>query len=229
MQPAEDRDTGRRNRARAEGRPQSDRGGPRRRGQALHHPGHRLHLRAEGGDDQGRGSTGLDRCDPSPSGPAPPPCSSTSERRQTPGIEGVVLRYGQFYGPGTYYATDGNIAGQVRRRRFPIVGRGEGMFSFVHIDDAASATVASLELGAPGVYNVVDDEPAPLREWLPVYAEALGARRPLRVPVFLARLAAPLRPPSRPSSAAPQTPRRSASWTGAALSKLASRVSSSVG
>jgi 2-alkyl-3-oxoalkanoate reductase len=112
------------------------------------------------------------------------------EATQTPGIEGVVLRYGQFYGPGTYYATDGNIAEQVRRRRFPVVGRGEAMFSFVHIDDAASATVASLERGAPGVYNVVDDEPAPLREWLPFYAEVLGARRPRRVPVFLARLAA---------------------------------------
>jgi nucleoside-diphosphate-sugar epimerase len=112
------------------------------------------------------------------------------EAMQTPGLEGVVLRYGQFYGPGTYYAADGNIADQVRRRRFPIVGPGEAMFSFIHIDDAASATVASLERGAPGVYNVVDDEPAPLREWLPVYAEAIGARRPRRVPTFLARLVA---------------------------------------
>jgi nucleoside-diphosphate-sugar epimerase len=112
------------------------------------------------------------------------------EATQTPGLEGVVLRYGQFYGPGTYYASDGNIAEQVRRRRFPIVGRGEGTFSFIHVDDAATATVASLDRGAPGVYNVVDDEPAPLREWLPVYAEALGARRPRRVPRFLARLVA---------------------------------------
>ncbi len=112
------------------------------------------------------------------------------EATQTPGLEGVVLRYGQFYGPGTYYASDGSVAEQVRRRRFPIVGRGEGMFSFIHIDDAASATVASLERGAPGIYNVVDDEPAPLREWLPIYAEALGARRPRRVPTLLARLVA---------------------------------------
>jgi 2-alkyl-3-oxoalkanoate reductase len=112
------------------------------------------------------------------------------EATHTSGLEGVVLRYGQFYGPGTYYASDGNIAEQVRRRRFPIVGRGEGMFSFIHIDDAASATVASLERGAPGIYNIVDDEPAPLREWLPVYVEALGARRPRRVPTFLARLVA---------------------------------------
>ena len=112
------------------------------------------------------------------------------EATHTPGLEGVVLRYGQFYGPGTYYASDGSIAEQVRRRRFPVVGRGEGMFSFIHIDDAALATVASLERGAPGIYNIVDDEPAPLREWLPLYAEALGARRPRRVPTFLARLVA---------------------------------------
>ena len=105
-------------------------------------------------------------------------------------LDGLVLRYGQFYGPGTYYAHDGNIAEQVRRRRFPIVGRGEAVFSFIHVEDAASATVAAAERGDPGVYNVVDDEPAPLREWLPVYAEALGAKRPFRVPVFLARLAA---------------------------------------
>jgi nucleoside-diphosphate-sugar epimerase len=112
------------------------------------------------------------------------------EATQTAGLEGLVLRYGQFYGPGTYYARDGNIAEQVRRRRFPIVGRGEGVFSFIHIDDAASATVAAVERGAPGIYNVVDDEPAPLREWLPVYADAIGAKRPLRVPALLARLAA---------------------------------------
>jgi nucleoside-diphosphate-sugar epimerase len=112
------------------------------------------------------------------------------EATQTPELEGIVLRYGQFYGPGTYYARDGSVAEQVRRRRFPIVGRGEGVFSFVHTDDAASATVASLDRGAPGIYNIVDDEPAPLREWLPVYAEALGARRPLRVPTFVARLVA---------------------------------------
>ncbi len=104
------------------------------------------------------------------------------------GLEGMVLRYGQFYGPGTYYAADGNIAEQVQKRRFPIVGRGSGMFSFVHIEDAASATVAAAGRGAPGIYNVVDDEPAALREWLPVYAEALGARPPWRVPVFVARL-----------------------------------------
>ena len=112
------------------------------------------------------------------------------EALETPGLEGIVLRYGQFYGPGTYYASDGNIAEQVRRRRFPNVGRGTAVFSFIHVDDAAGATVAALDRGAPGVYNVVDDEPAPLRDWLPVYAEALGAKRPFRVPLFVARLAA---------------------------------------
>jgi len=103
-------------------------------------------------------------------------------------IEGLVLRYGFFYGPGTYYAADGGTARQVRSRRFPIVGRGSGVFSFVHTDDAAAATVAACERGAPGIYNVVDDEPAPLREWLPYYAEALGAKRPFRAPTFLARI-----------------------------------------
>ena len=84
------------------------------------------------------------------------------------GIDGLVLRYGQFYGPGTYYAGDGGTARQVRKRRFPIVGRGSGVFSFIHVDDAAAATVAACERGAGGIYNVVDDEPAPMREWLPV-------------------------------------------------------------
>jgi 2-alkyl-3-oxoalkanoate reductase len=106
------------------------------------------------------------------------------------GLEGLVLRYGVFYGPGTYYASDGSSAEDVRRRRLPIVGRGEGVFSFIHVEDAADATVAAVEGGAPGVYNVVDDEPAPMREWLPLYAEALGAKPPRRVPKLLARLVA---------------------------------------
>jgi nucleoside-diphosphate-sugar epimerase len=106
------------------------------------------------------------------------------------GIEGLVLRYGFFYGPGSSYGADGFQAAEVRRRRYPIVGRGTGTFSFVHVDDAAAATVAAAERGASGVYNVVDDEPARLREWLPVYAESLGAPRPWRVPAFIVRLAA---------------------------------------
>jgi nucleoside-diphosphate-sugar epimerase len=106
------------------------------------------------------------------------------------GIEALVLRYGQFYGPRTYYAPDGHLGRETRKRRLPIVGGGTGAFSFVHVEDAAGATVAALEGGGPGIYNVCDDEPAPMREWLPVYAEALGAKPPRRVPFWLARLVA---------------------------------------
>jgi 2-alkyl-3-oxoalkanoate reductase len=106
------------------------------------------------------------------------------------GIEGLVLRFGWLYGPGTYYDRGGKQAEEVRRRRVPIAGGGTGVFSFVHTEDAAAATVAAAERGAPGVYNVADDEPAPLREWLPVYAEALGAGPPRRLPAWLVRLAA---------------------------------------
>ncbi len=105
----------------------------------------------------------------------------------TDGIEGVVLRYGYFYGPGTSYASDGAQAEMVRKRRFPVVGDGAGVFSFIHVDDAAAATVRALDHGSPGIYNVVDDDPAPVREWLPVLAEALGAKKPWRVPAFVAR------------------------------------------
>jgi nucleoside-diphosphate-sugar epimerase len=105
-------------------------------------------------------------------------------------LEGVVLRYGFFYGPNTHYGEHGSIAEDVRKRRYPVIGRGEGLFPFVHVDDAAAATVAAVERGAPGVYEIVDDEPAPMREWLPAYAEAMGAKRPLRVPAWLARLVA---------------------------------------
>ena len=106
------------------------------------------------------------------------------------GIDGLVLRYGFFYGPGTYYAADGTSTEDVRRRRMPIVGKGSGVFSFIHVDDAADATVAAVEHGAPGVYNIVDDEPAPMSEWVPVFAEAAGAKPPRRVPVWLARFVA---------------------------------------
>jgi nucleoside-diphosphate-sugar epimerase len=103
---------------------------------------------------------------------------------------GLVLRYGFFYGPGTYYAEDGSTTADVRRRRLPVVGKGTGVTSFIHVEDAADATVAAVERGESGVYNVTDDEPAPMREWVPVFAEAAGANAPLRVPVWLARLIA---------------------------------------
>jgi nucleoside-diphosphate-sugar epimerase len=128
---------------------------------------------------------------------APPPLDQAeramlAHERQvlgTEGIEGVVLRYGQFYGPGTYYTPgSGSIAKQVEKRMLPVIGPGTGMGSFIHVEDAAAATVAALDRGAPGIYNVTDDEPAPVREWIPVYAEALGAKRPRRVPTWLARL-----------------------------------------
>jgi nucleoside-diphosphate-sugar epimerase len=106
------------------------------------------------------------------------------------GIDGLVLRYGFFYGPGSSYAPGAYQAEEVRKRRFPIVGSGDGTFSFIHVDDAAAATVAAVERGAPGVYNVADDEPAPMRDWVPAYAEALGAKRPFRIPAWLARLVA---------------------------------------
>jgi 2-alkyl-3-oxoalkanoate reductase len=106
--------------------------------------------------------------------------------------EGLVLRYGGFYGPGTgiSLAPDAVMSGPIRKRRFPIVGGGGGVWSFVHIEDAAAATADAVERGRPGIYNVVDDEPAPVREWLPVLASALGAKRPRRIPRWLGRLAA---------------------------------------
>ena len=106
------------------------------------------------------------------------------------GVEGVVLRYGFFYGPGSAYASDGSTAAMVRKRAFPVVGDGTAVYSYIHVDDAAGATVAALDHGPPGAYNVVDDDPGKVREWLPEYAEALGARAPRRVPRFLARLGA---------------------------------------
>ncbi|WP_434316882.1 NAD-dependent epimerase/dehydratase family protein [Leifsonia sp. P73] len=99
---------------------------------------------------------------------------------------GTVLRYGAFYGPG---ATDDQVE-LVRRRQYPLVGRGQGYSSWVHLDDAASATVLALEQGATGVFDIVDDDPAPASDWLPYLAQSAGAKPPLRIPVWLARIAA---------------------------------------
>jgi 2-alkyl-3-oxoalkanoate reductase len=103
------------------------------------------------------------------------------------GAGGLALRYGYFYGPGTSISAHGSLGMEVARRRLPIVGGGGGVWSFIHVEDAARATVAALTRGSAGAYNVVDDEPAPVREWVPVLADALGAKPPRRVPAWLAR------------------------------------------
>jgi nucleoside-diphosphate-sugar epimerase len=102
-------------------------------------------------------------------------------------IEGLVLRYGFYYGPGTWYAKDGTMGELIRKRRYPIIGSGQGRMSFVHLDDAVAATVRALDHGTPGVYNVTDDTPATSREWVPEAARLLGAKAPRKVPAWLAR------------------------------------------
>jgi nucleoside-diphosphate-sugar epimerase len=102
--------------------------------------------------------------------------------------EGIVLRYGGFYGPGTSLAAGAEQVELVRRRKFPLVGDGGGVWSFIHIADAAEATVAAIERGSRGVYNVVDDDPALVAEWLPALAQEVGAKKPMRVPRFIGRL-----------------------------------------
>jgi nucleoside-diphosphate-sugar epimerase len=108
---------------------------------------------------------------------------------QWPDIEGVVLRYGAIYGPGTGLF-DGPLIDQLRHRRVPLIGTADGWWSFLHIDDAAVATAIAVERAAPGIYNIVDDEPAPVREWLPALAAMLGARPPRHIPKWLARIVA---------------------------------------
>ena len=106
------------------------------------------------------------------------------------GLEGLVLRYGFFYGPDTAFARGAYYEREVRRRRFPVIGGGRGVSSFIHVEDAAAATVAACTRGAPGIYNITDDDPAAMRDWVPAFAAAVGARRPRRVPAWLARLVA---------------------------------------
>ena len=105
------------------------------------------------------------------------------------GVEGIALRYGNFYGPGTGLDLDGDLVVLVRKRRLPIVGEGTGVWSFIHVDDVATATIAAITHGGRGVYNIVDDDPAPVAVWLPELAKVVGAKPPRHVPVWLGRLA----------------------------------------
>jgi nucleoside-diphosphate-sugar epimerase len=98
-----------------------------------------------------------------------------------PKLEGIALRYGFFYGPGTWFNPDGDVARQVRQRQFPIVGDGQGVWSWLHIEDAATATVAAAEQGRPGIYLIANDEPLAVRQWLPAFAHWLGALPPPQV------------------------------------------------
>ena len=102
--------------------------------------------------------------------------------------EGIVLRYGAFYGPGTSMAPGGELPEMIRKCKFPLVGDGAGVWSFIHVADAAEATVAAVEHGSRGVYNIVDDDPAPVAKWLPALAQEVGAKKPMRVPRFIGRL-----------------------------------------
>jgi 2-alkyl-3-oxoalkanoate reductase len=141
---------------------------------------------------------------------APPPMSEAVAAvvdLETQVLEagGIVLRYGYFYGPGTQFGPDGFSAELARKRQLPVIGSGDACWSFIHVDDAAAATVAALEQGSSGVYNIVDDEPAPARDWVPVYAASVGAKPPRRLPAWLARLV------GGPAGAAVMTTQRGAS------------------
>jgi nucleoside-diphosphate-sugar epimerase len=125
---------------------------------------------------------------PDPIGTAVRTVAEMESRVMRDSAIGIVLRYGGFYGPGTWYARDAAIATQMRARSFPIVGSGHGVTSFIHVEDAASAAVAALDASRSTIYNIVDDEPAAASVWMPAYAEAIGAPPPRRVPKWLVRL-----------------------------------------
>lgn len=107
--------------------------------------------------------------------------------QQTTDAGGLALRYGGFYGPGNAIGRGGEVIEMVKARKLPVVGGGAGVWSFCHIDDAASAAAAAVTRGAPGVYNIVDDDPAPVSEWLPELARVIGAKPPMRIPAWVAR------------------------------------------
>ncbi|BCB77845.1 NAD(P)-dependent oxidoreductase [Phytohabitans flavus] len=132
--------------------------------------------------------------------------------------DGIAIRYGGFYGPrtGIEIAPDAVMAGLLLKRRFPIVGGGTGVWSFVHIVDAASATVAAIERGRPGIYHVADDDPAPVHVWLPVLARALGAKPPRRIPGWIVRLVAgkgPVDMMTRARGISSEKAKRELGWT----------------
>jgi nucleoside-diphosphate-sugar epimerase len=104
-----------------------------------------------------------------------------------PAVEGLVLRYGYLYGPGTAISEQGWMANEVRNRRIPVIGGGSGVWSFTQVDDAARFTRVAITRGAPGIYNIVDDDPARVSQWLPALAEALGAKPPHKIPAWIAR------------------------------------------
>ncbi len=105
-------------------------------------------------------------------------------------IQGVILRYGSFYGPGTSIAAEGSVVRQVKKGRVPVIGDGAGVWSFLHVEDAVSATIKAIEDGGSGIYNIADDHPAPVSDWLPALAAAVGAPRPRRIPLWLGRVVA---------------------------------------
>ena len=123
--------------------------------------------------------------DASPAVAADARLQTEMERRllENTGIEGIALRYGFFYGPGTWFHPDGDVARQVRAQQFPVVGNGEGVWTWLHIEDAAIATAAAAERGSPGIYIVANNQPLPVREWLPAFAKWLDAPAPPRVSV----------------------------------------------
>jgi nucleoside-diphosphate-sugar epimerase len=134
--------------------------------------------------------TGDDPLDPHPSPHSRASMAATQHVESTVAsapLEGVVLRYANLYGPGNALSADGEIAHMLRTRQLPVVGGGTGVWSFIHVDDAASATVIAAESGPTGLFTIADDEPAPVHEWLPYLAAALNAPKPLRVPAWLVR------------------------------------------
>ena len=142
------------------------------------------------------------------------------------GIEGIVLRYGAFYGPGTSIALGGHVVEDVRRRHVPIVGNGKGVWSFIHIDDAAQGYLGGGRARLAGIYNIVDDEPAPVLEWLPELAAAIGAPPPHHVPAFVGRLAVGEQGVvAMTNSADALMPRQNGSWDGSLSGRVGGRAS----